>query len=125
MSQILLSMSPTRLYIKKNKLLKYKFGEHMDKLTIVSWRDIPAQLLIGSGRNAVKLKLSERFEKAIDRCAMKVGAKDSESYLQDWQKKIVPLQSSGAKSIEMEAELLEKNYTSERLKALILNNGWD
>ena len=48
----------------------------MSNLTIVFCRDIPAQLLIGSGRKATKLKLSEKFEKAIDRCAMKVGAKD-------------------------------------------------
>ena len=62
----------------------------MSNLTIVFWRDIPAQLLIGSGRKATKLKLSEKFEKAIDRCAMKVGAKDSQSYLDDWQKKQFP-----------------------------------
>ena len=97
----------------------------MDNLTIVFWRDIPAQLLIGSGRKAIKLKLSEKFEKAIDRCAMKVGAKDSESYLEDWQKKTVPLQTNSTNSIELEAERLEQYYTNEKLKALILNNGWD
>ena len=97
----------------------------MDSLTVVFWRDIPAQLLIGSGRRAQKLKLSERFEKAIDRCAMKVGAKDSDSYLEDWHKKTVPLQSNVIQSIEFEAERLEQFYTSEKLKTLILNDGWD
>ena len=102
-----------------------KDGERMDNLTILSWRDIPAQLLIGSGRKATKLKLSEKFEKAIDQCAMKVGAKDSESYLEDWQKKTVPLQTTGTSSIALEAERLERYYTNEKLKALIINNGWD
>ena len=97
----------------------------MVNLTIVFWRDIPAQVLIGSGRQALKVKLSERFEKAIDRCAMKVGASDSEAYLQDWQKKIVPLQSTDPNAIEIEAQRLEKAYSTERLKTLILNNGWD
>jgi len=97
----------------------------MSNLTIVFWRDIPAQLLIGSGRKAIKLKLSEKFEKAIDRCAMKVGAKDSQSYLDDWQKKTVPLDPTNTNSIELEAEKMEKYYTTEKLKALILNDGWN
>ena len=96
----------------------------MADLTIVFWRDIPAQLLIGSGRKALKLKLSDKFEKAIDRCAMKIGAKDSESYLKDWHKRTVPLQSIGPNAIELEAERLEQDYDTEKLKALILNNGW-
>ena len=97
----------------------------MSNLTIVFWRDIPAQLLIGSGRKATKLKLSEKFEKAIDRCAMKVGAKDSQSYLDDRQKKTVPLDPTNTNSIELEAEKMEKYYTTEKLKALILNDGWN
>ena len=96
----------------------------MTNLTIVYWRDIPAQLLIGSGRKAAKLKLSDKFEKAIDRCAMKVGAKDSESYLQDWQKKTTPMESTGLNAIDLEAEKIEQYYTHERLKELILNDGW-
>ena len=97
----------------------------MKNLTIVFWRDIPAQLLIGSGRKANKFKLSEKFEQAIDRCAMKIGAKDSDSYLQDWHKKTVHLQNTGANAIELEAARLENYYSPEKLKALILNNGWD
>ena len=97
----------------------------MSNLTIVFWRDIPAQLLIGSGRTAIKLRLSEKFEKAIDRCAMKVGAKDSQSYLDDWKKKTVPLNPTNTNSIELEAEKMERYYTVEKLKALVLNDGWN
>ena len=53
----------------------------MQPITIVYWRDIPAQVIIGSGRKAAKIQLTERFEKAIDRCAMKINAKDSDAYL--------------------------------------------
>ena len=48
----------------------------MSNMTIVYWRDIPAQVIVGKGRRAAKAPLPERFEQAIDRCAMKVGAKD-------------------------------------------------
>ena len=96
----------------------------MPNLTIVFWRDIPAQLMIGTGRKAIKHKLPEKYEKAIDRCAMKVGAKDSESYLQDWRKKTIPLQSIKEDTIMKEALKLEQEYSDSKLKDLIQNNGW-
>ena len=97
----------------------------MSTLTIVYWRDIPAQLMIGSGRKAIKHKLSEKYEKAIDRCAMKVGAKDSETYLQDWRKKTIALPQATEGSIKREALKLEQHYSDSKLKELILNNGWE
>ena len=55
-------------------------------VTIVYWRDIPAQVIVGKGRRGAKVQLPERFEQAIDRCAMKVGAQDTDSYLAEWRK---------------------------------------
>ena len=97
----------------------------MGALTIFYWRDIPAQLMMGSGRNAIKLKLPERYEKAIDRCAMQVGAKDSDSYLKDWRKVSVPISNQGKHAIEQEAAKLELEYSNKKLKDLIANNGWN
>ena len=97
----------------------------MANLTIVLWRDIPAQLLIGSGRKALKFKLPERYEKAIDRCAMKVGAKDADTYLEDWRKKTVVIKNIGPNTLEEEATKLEHYFTDSKLKFLIENNGWD
>jgi hypothetical protein len=58
----------------------------VNPVVIVYWRDIPAQVIVGKGRRAVKVPLSERFEQAIDRCAMKVGARDADAYLAEWRK---------------------------------------
>ena len=58
----------------------------MPEVTIVYWRDMPAQVIVGKGRRGAKAPLSERFEQAIDRAAMKVGAKDSDAYLSEWHK---------------------------------------
>ena len=58
----------------------------MPDVTIVYWRDIPAQVIVGKGRTGAKVKLTERFEQAIDRCAMKIGAKDADAYLAEWRK---------------------------------------
>ena len=46
----------------------------MPEVTIVYWRDIPAQVIVGKGRRGAKVQLPERFEQAIDRAAMKSGA---------------------------------------------------
>jgi len=46
----------------------------MAQLTVVYWRDIPAQVIVKKGRrDEAKIQLSERFEKAIDRAAMKAS----------------------------------------------------
>jgi Virulence factor len=41
----------------------------MVDVTIVYWRDIPAQVIVGKGRRGSKRQLEERFEQAIDRAA--------------------------------------------------------
>ena len=58
----------------------------MPDVTIVYWRDIPAQVIVGKGRAGAKRQLAERFEQAIDRAAMKVNAKDADAYLAEWRK---------------------------------------
>jgi hypothetical protein len=53
---------------------------------IVYWRDIPAQVIVKKRRDAAKRELSLRFTEAIDMCAMRVGARDSDAYLAEWRK---------------------------------------
>lgn len=97
----------------------------MPEVTIVYWRDIPAQVIVGKGRRGSKRVLAERFEQAIDRCAMQVGARDTDAYLAEWRK-AQPYTVDGAPDevAEAEATRLEAEYDGERLKALIANSGW-
>ena len=92
----------------------------MPEVTIVYWRDIPAQVIVGKGRRGAKVQLSERFEQAIDRCAMKVGAKDADAYLAEWRK-AAPYEVEGeAEEVaKAEAARLEAEFDTARLKALI------
>lgn len=96
----------------------------MPEVTIVYWRDIPAQVIVGKGRRGSKKQLTERFEQAIDRCAMKVGARDTDSYLAEWRK-AAPYEVEGEPDAVAlaEAERLEAEYDTARLKALIANDG--
>ena len=97
----------------------------MPEVTIVYWRDIPAQVIVGKGRRGSKRQLEERFEQAIDRAAMKVNAKDADAYLAEWRK-AAPYEMDGepAEIVEAEALRLEAEYDNERLKALISKDGW-
>ncbi|SHG26662.1 virulence factor [Cognatishimia maritima] len=96
----------------------------MPDVTIVYWRDIPAQVIVGKGRRGAKKQLSERFEQAIDRAAMKSGAAETDDYLAEWRK-ATPYVVDGdpADIAEAEAAKLEADYDQARLKALIDNDG--
>ena len=58
----------------------------MATLTIVYWRDIPAQVIAKAGRTTAKRVLPERFEKAIDQSAMRAKLRDTDSYLEHWRR---------------------------------------
>lgn len=98
----------------------------MPDVTIVYWRDIPAQVIVGRGRNGAKHPLAERFEQAIDRAAMKAGMAGTDDYLAAWRK-ADPYPVAGddpAAIAAAEAARLEARYDQDRIKALIANEGW-
>ncbi|MDT8345148.1 MAG: virulence factor [Thermohalobaculum sp.] len=97
----------------------------MPQLTIVYWRDIPAQVIVGQGRKAAKRPLPERFEQAIDRCAMKVGARDTDSYLAEWRRgEPVEVAGEPEEIAAAEAERIVRDYDTARIKELIAQDGW-
>ncbi|NNE89242.1 MAG: hypothetical protein HKN27_14300 [Silicimonas sp.] len=97
----------------------------MPDVTIVYWRDIPAQVIVGKGRRAAKRVLDARFEQAIDRAAMKIGAKDADAYLSEWRKVAAGAQDGDGEAIaKAKADALEQEYDAARLKALIDADGW-
>ena len=97
----------------------------MPDVTIVYWRDIPAQVIVGKGRRATKAVLPERFEQAIDRAAMKTGAAETDAYLAEWRK-AAPYSVDGQAQEVADGEIrrLDSDYDQEKLKALIANDGW-
>lgn len=98
----------------------------MPDVTVVYWRDIPAQVIVGKGRRGAKVQLPERFEQAIDRCAMKIDAKDSDAYLAEWRK-AEPYSLDGEQDAvaRSEADKLDAEYNTDRIKQLIANDGWN
>ena len=58
----------------------------MASLSVISWRDIPAQVVVRRGRETAKAKLSDRFQEAVDRAAMRAGKGSSDLYLAEWKR---------------------------------------
>ncbi|KMK67299.1 virulence factor [Puniceibacterium sp. IMCC21224] len=97
----------------------------MADVTIVFWRDIPAQVIVGRGRSGAKAQLPERFEQAIDRAAMKTGAAGTDDYLAEWRKAApYPVEGVPSDIAASEAQRLDAEYDQERIKSLIANDGW-
>lgn len=97
----------------------------MPEVTIVYWRDIPAQVIVGKGRRGSKRQLPERFEQAIDRAAMKTGAAGTDEYLAEWRKADPYTVDGDADAIaDAEAARIDAEYDQDRIKALIATDGW-
>ena len=96
----------------------------MAQLIVVYWRDIPAQVIVKQGRTSAKRQLAERFEKAIDRAAMRAKLRDTDSYLAEWRRADpvdcgTDLEAEAASA----AERLEAEYDDARLHRLVENGG--
>jgi hypothetical protein len=97
------------------------------KRTLIYWRDIPSQVIVQRGRVREKAQLSARFQEAIDRAAMRAGKGSSDAYLSEWRRVIEsdPSTHDLRNIVAGEIERLEREYSEDRLAALIRNNGLD
>ena len=96
----------------------------MAQLTIVYWRDIPAQVIAKEKRTTAKRVLPERFEKAIDRAAMQSGARDTDAYLAEWRRgEPTPCGDDLEAEAAAAAERLEAEFDDDRLAALVTAGG--
>ncbi len=96
----------------------------MPEVTIVYWRDIPAQVIVGKGRRGAKRQLADRFEQAIDMAAMRAGMAGTDDYLTEWRKAASYTVVGDANMVaEQEATRLETEYDKARILKLIENHG--
>ena len=96
----------------------------MAKKINIYWRDIPSQVLAQSGRTREKVHLSQRFQEAIDRAAMRAGKGSSDAYLSEWRREASACEGGDLQAIaEIEAQRLESEYSDERLLELIRGHG--
>jgi len=81
-------------------------------------------VIIKRGRDTAKRQLAERFEKAIDRAAMKAGLRDTDSYLAQWRRGApVPCGDDLEAEAAAHAARLEAEFPDDRLAALVASGG--
>jgi len=98
----------------------------MGSLIVISWRDIPAQVIAKRGRDAAKVQLSQRFQEAVDRAAMRAGKGSSDAYLADWARSAPrPCGDDLKAEAAAEAARLESKFTDADLEQLIRTKGVD
>ena len=96
----------------------------MKQITIY-WRYIPSQIILKKGRNKTKELLSPRFQKAIDRAAMRAGKGGSQAYIEEWRRETIEIDSTADPCVVVTEEVLaiESRYSDSDLEALIRNRG--
>jgi len=88
------------------------------ELTVVYWRDIPAQVVAGKGRDALRIPLPDRFQQAIDRAATRAGLIGSDDYMAEWRR--VP---GGGGDPAVVADQLDADLPDTVLDEIVRNHG--
>jgi cvfA/B/C family virulence factor len=93
------------------------------ELTVIWWRDIPAQVTAKEGRTMARAQLSERFQEAIDAAAMRAGLIGTDEYLGEWRR--VPRECGADLDAEVATEIaaLEAAYPDDVLDRLVSADG--
>ena len=96
----------------------------MPELTVIYWRDIPAQLTATEGSAAVRVALPDRFQEAIDEAAMAAGLVGSDEYLAEWRRETRECGPDLAREVDAEAARLEATFTPEELQRVAGSGGY-
>lgn len=95
----------------------------MASLSVIWWRDIPAQVVAKDGRLSNKYILPGRFQEAIDKAAVKAGLVGTDDYLAQWRRENRPCGDDLEAEVAAEVKLLEAAYPAARLKVLAATGG--
>ncbi len=95
----------------------------MGKLTVIYWRDIPAQVVGQQGRKRHKQVLDPRFAVAIDRAAMRAGKGSSDAYLEEWRRESRTCDAPVDAAVSDEVSRLEAQFPDELLETVVKSGG--
>ena len=92
-------------------------------LTVISWRDIPAQVTARDDERQVKTELHRRFQVAIDRAAVKAGLDKYDDYIAQWRSAARPCGPDLATEVAAEAARLDAAHPRDMLNRLVEQGG--
>ncbi len=97
----------------------------MALMTVIYWRDIPAQVTARDGRRQSKEVLHPRFQVAIDKAASRAGKRAYNDYIEEWRRVQRTCGDDIETEVAAEVERLETGYDKHRLAQLIQSGGVD
>jgi hypothetical protein len=95
----------------------------MASMTVIWWRDIPAQVVARDGRRSSKTVLHPRFQVAIDKAASRAGKRAYGDYIEEWRKVARACGEDLEAEVTSEVERLEAAYDRHHLAELIQSGG--
>lgn len=95
----------------------------MCELTVIYWRDIPAQVKATAGAASARTQLDDRFQLAIDAAAMRAGLSDSDAYLDEWRRVIRPCGEALDDEVATEVARLDALYDTATVRRLVRAGG--
>ena len=95
----------------------------MPELTVIWWRDIPAQVTAKEGRRRASGELPPQFQEAIDAAAMRAGLIGTDGDLEEWRREPRSCGDDLEAEVAQELEWLEAAYTDDVLARLVGANG--
>jgi hypothetical protein len=95
----------------------------MPTLSVIWWRDIPAQIVAKDARRSSKVVLHPRFQVAIDKAANRAGKRAYNDYIAEWRKTQRPCGDDLEAEVGSESGRLEAEYDKHHLAELIQSGG--
>jgi Virulence factor len=92
-------------------------------LSVIWWRDIPAQVVGKDARRSSKVVLHPRFQVAIDKAANRAGKRAYNDYIAEWHKTQRPCGDDLEAEVQAESDRLETGYDKHHLAELIRSGG--
>jgi Virulence factor len=92
-------------------------------MTVIWWRDIPAQVIARDGRRQSKEVLHPRFQVAIDKAASRAGKRAYSDYIEEWRRVQRPCGDDIEVEVAAEVARIETEYDKHRLAQLIQTGG--
>ncbi len=95
----------------------------MAELTVIYWRDIPAQVTAADGTASARAPLTDRFQLAIDEAAMQAGLTGSDAYLAEWRRESRACGPRLEQEVADETARLEAAFPPDELMRLAASGG--
>ncbi|HET6173548.1 MAG TPA: virulence factor [Gaiellales bacterium] len=96
----------------------------MAEFRVTYWRDLPSLVTARDGERTSKAPLDTRFMIAIDEAAMRLGATDSDAYLEGWRQSEWEERSGSPEAVaQAVADELESEFGEDRVQEMLDSYG--